>query len=361
MRLKWVLGLGLTALLVSVLATSVAAQEEPPSPYAGLKNPFPWGDSSAQAAGQSIYKQSCLGCHGAKGDGQAAFNFSKPDYGNGLEARPDFYFWVTSEGRLNKGMPPFKSSLSEEKRWQVLSYIRSLGKDSLVSGPSAQPAAENLKGTLSLVTPENAETGQTVVLKGLLKDDNGNPIADANVKFFLREDFFTTGLMEIGEATTDAQGVASLEYIHRRDGKTEIVARYGSSEASTITNIAQGTEPGYETEAGLQFPVVGGHEIIFPRSVLTLRDMDKAPLPAFRLPGGILSWILILVAIVFMIYFTYLRVMYQIFRIPVVSEIRDINTRLMPTLGMAFLATIGLMLILKLLISPYSHLHIPLF
>ena len=352
--------IGLAALFMLMLATTVMAQGEPPAPYAGLKNPFPWTDSSAQAAGLSAYKQSCLGCHGISGDNLAAFDFSKADFAQGLKARPDFYFWVLSEGRMDKGMPAFKS-LSEQQRWQVLTYLGSLAA-AAPSGtaPSAPPVAEGLKGILRLTAPEQTASGQAVTLKATFDDEQGKPVANIPVKFYLNVELFTTGLVEIGQAVTDEQGVAILEYTPRQAGAMAAVARYGASEARATVSVSQGVETTYETEAGIHFPTLGGSPIIYPKSVLDLGPGDAAPLPAFRLPGGIFSWLFILVGTVFMIWFTYFRVMYQIFRIPIVGEIRDVNTRLMPTIGMAIVITIGVVLILKLLISPWSHLHIPL-
>jgi mono/diheme cytochrome c family protein len=129
--------------LLSVLAIAVHAQTEPPSPYAGLKNPFPWSDTAAQEAGKGLYQQSCSGCHGANGGSITRADFSAPDYAQSLEERPDLSFWILSEGRLDKGMPAYKSSLSEEQRWQTLTYLWSLGAEvapPVVSPPPEAPA-----------------------------------------------------------------------------------------------------------------------------------------------------------------------------------------------------------------------------
>lgn len=124
---------GLAAVLIIfllwVLTTAVLAQGEPPSPYAGLQNPFPWSDTSAQETGKGLYQQQCSGCHGADGSNLAGSDFSAASYPRSLEERPDLYFWMLSEGWLDNGMPAYKSSLSEEQRWQVLTYIWSLGEE----------------------------------------------------------------------------------------------------------------------------------------------------------------------------------------------------------------------------------------
>ncbi len=51
-KLKFLSVTALVSLFLTVLATAVLAQEEIPAPYAGLKNPLPWGDVPAQEAGK---------------------------------------------------------------------------------------------------------------------------------------------------------------------------------------------------------------------------------------------------------------------------------------------------------------------
>ena len=358
MKMRIGFGIGLAALFMLLLATSVMAQGEAPPPYAGMKNPFPWDDSSAQAAGLSAYRQSCLGCHGVSGDNLAQADFSKADFTQALQAKPDFYLFVLSEGQ--GGMPAFKSSLSEQQRWQVLTYLGSLSA-AAASTPTAPPIAEGVKGILRLAAPEKAAASQPVTFKATFEDGQGKPVANIPVKFFLSVNLFTTGLAEIGHAVTDSQGVAVLEYTPRQKGQLAVVAQYGTNEARAAVDVNQGVEFVYESEAGLLFPAVGGVSgIIFPKSGLDLGETSNAPVSAFRLPGGIFSWVFILVAIVAMIWATYFRVVYQIFRIPIVNETHGINTRLIPMLGLALVASVGVGLVLKLLISPYTHLHIPL-
>ncbi len=98
--------------------------------------------------------------------------------------------------------------------------------------------------------------------------------------------------------------------------------------------------------------------IFGPKSALELGKMGEAPKSVFRLPGGFLSWLLLLVLAVMLTWATYFRVMYQVFRIPVVSEIRDTNTRLIPLVGLAVVVTLGTILTLMLIHGPYSHLHL---
>ncbi len=352
-------------LFLLVLATAVMAQEVP-APYAGLKNPFPWSDTSSQEAGKGLYQQYCTGCHGANGGNIAGADFSAVDFPRNLEERADFNFWILSEGRLDKGMPPFKSSLSEEQRWQVLTYLWSLGAaaPAEVTPPPAQPPAEGEKGILLLTVPEQAQSGQPVTMSATLRDKEGKPIGNVLVKFSIRMDFFVSGLMEIGDAITNGQGVAVFEYTPQQMGDIQIVARYegdGTSpvETTAMLTLVEVDEPFYQSEIGIQLPVLGEEVFIGPESALELGEMGEAPTSAFRLPGGILSWLLLIAATVMLIWFTYFRVMYQVFRIPIVSEIRDTNTRLVPLVALAVVVALGIFLVLMLITGPYSHFHLP--
>lgn len=101
-----------------------------PVPYQGNRNPVPWENLSAQTAGKGIYEQNCSGCHGAKGDMQPSANFTSRDFRSRLEKESDYFFWRISEGKpvaTGFNMPAFKGLLTEDQRWQVLTYLWSLG------------------------------------------------------------------------------------------------------------------------------------------------------------------------------------------------------------------------------------------
>lgn len=352
-------------LLLLVLATTVFAQGEPPPPYAGLKNLFPWNDTSAQESGEGLYQQYCLGCHGATGGSIASADFSTADYPQSLEERPDLYFWVLSEGRLDKGMPPYKSSVSEEQRWHILTYLWSLGKVASpgVTPSPAKPPTEVENGALLLTAPEQAQSGQPVTLTTVLQDIQGKPIGSAMVKFFIRVEFFTSGLMEIGGVLTNDQGIAVFEYTPRQTGDIQIVARYKEGglkdiETATMISLTENSEPFYQAEAGIRLPAPGQDVFLGPESALELGEKGQAPTSAFRLPGGILSWLLLVVATVALIWFTYFRILYQVFRIPIVSEIRDTDTRLVPLAGLIIVVAMGILLVLMLVTGPYSHFNL---
>ncbi len=98
-----------------------------------IENPYQ-GNSIAEQKGKQLYSKLCWTCHGKQGlgDGPAGKNlkpkpksFASKDVQNQSDGE---LFWKLSNG---KGMMvPYKHSLSEEKRWQLINYIRTLKQGS---------------------------------------------------------------------------------------------------------------------------------------------------------------------------------------------------------------------------------------
>ena len=102
-----------------------------PARAARKKNPIP-ADEKSIAAGKKVYVAQCLSCHGeaGKGDGPAAKdlnpkprNLSDPKI---QEQSDGSIFWKLTEGKAP--MPTFSKLLSEDERWQVINYVRTLKK-----------------------------------------------------------------------------------------------------------------------------------------------------------------------------------------------------------------------------------------
>ncbi len=82
------------------------------------------------AAGKALYTKNCNDCHGKKGKGdgpksgdleKSPRDFTKDDFQKQSDGS---IFWKMTEGR--KPMPSFKKDLTEEQRWQVINYVRTL-------------------------------------------------------------------------------------------------------------------------------------------------------------------------------------------------------------------------------------------
>lgn len=127
-----------------------------PQEYAGLTNPVPSNEESL-ARGAEIYSTNCATCHGdgGMGDGPAAASLNPapaPIAHTSLMLGDSYLFWRISEGGtgepFNSTMPPWKSTLDEQARWDVINYVRALGSgrvspEEVSGGVTFDPAAEN--------------------------------------------------------------------------------------------------------------------------------------------------------------------------------------------------------------------------
>jgi len=122
---------------VSLMAEDSKIGAEPwvaPARAARKANPMT-SDAPTLAAGKELFTQACLPCHGTqgKGDGPAAATLER----NGKPIKPGnlsnpklweqtdgTIFWKVSEGR--SPMPAFQESFSEEQRWKIVTYVRTL-------------------------------------------------------------------------------------------------------------------------------------------------------------------------------------------------------------------------------------------
>jgi len=354
MRSRWSVVLAGGALLAALLiGTAAGAQANVPPPYAGMQNPFPWDDAAAQAAGKTIYQQNCLGCHGVTGNGIASADFSAKDYPGKLETTADLYFWIVSEGSMDTGMPSFKGTMSATQRWQVLTYIWTLGHAPTQPPPSGPPPG----GALAINAVKEVAVGQPLVMSAVLLDTAGRPISGWSVTFATREDFFATALMTVGDALTDDQGIATFTYVPRRAGTTELVASYGPLQASTGTIVTEADVEFYQAEAGIRLPSGGPPVFIGPGSA-TESPVGHAPTSALRLPGGLFSWLWLFVLGLVLIYSVYFRVMYQVLRIPAAGRAVAHSPRLVPQAGLFLIVAMALLTILMILTGPYSHFHL---
>jgi mono/diheme cytochrome c family protein len=78
-----------------------------------------------------LYEKNCLTCHGAKGKGDGpaiGFIESSPTDISAPELQSRMtdgeIFWKITEGR--NPMPSFKKKLSENERWKLVHFVRSL-------------------------------------------------------------------------------------------------------------------------------------------------------------------------------------------------------------------------------------------
>lgn len=100
---------------------------------------------SASNAGRGIYQQNCAACHGMEGRGNGPnsislekkpANLTRPFY---KQYPDDFWFYRISEGVAGTRMPRWAETLTEEQRWYLVAYVKSLSK-----GKSAEETVDNI-------------------------------------------------------------------------------------------------------------------------------------------------------------------------------------------------------------------------
>ena len=129
--------------IIVCLWMAVAAAQSPllknVSPAArGKTNPFS-GSSDAVAAGGRLFEEHCSRCHGsdALGRGKRPSLRSKE-----VQLATDGeLFWLLKNGNLRRGMPSW-SSLPEPTRWQIITYVKSLG-EATSPAPASDPAKKD--------------------------------------------------------------------------------------------------------------------------------------------------------------------------------------------------------------------------
>jgi mono/diheme cytochrome c family protein len=135
----WLMGLAL------VVAAWGATEEAwtAPSRASRKANPVAVDDQSL-ATGKALYAKHCLSCHGATGlgNGPAAKDLEKSP---GDLSKPKMWeqtdgaiFWKITTGK--KPMPSFEALTTEQERWQIVNYMRTLAPKP--ADATSQPSGE---------------------------------------------------------------------------------------------------------------------------------------------------------------------------------------------------------------------------
>src|SRR5215471_8947497 len=94
-----------------------------PAESAARQNPYA-ADPDAVLAGRKLFRRHCAECHGAKAEGtRRAPALTAPRV---QDAQPGAIFWLLTNGSLKQGMPS-SSDLPGQRRWQLVTYLKSLG------------------------------------------------------------------------------------------------------------------------------------------------------------------------------------------------------------------------------------------
>ena len=106
-----------------------------PRPYRGVEVPSAWlASQDARARGAALFRESCVLCHGERGDGRGVRregltsqprNFTDPQWR--ASTSPRRVFFAIREGLHGTAMPSWKA-LSEQESWALTAYVLSLGE-----------------------------------------------------------------------------------------------------------------------------------------------------------------------------------------------------------------------------------------
>ncbi len=158
----------------------------PPVDYTMVVNPVPLGQSTPDPNGNPqgwptwtaaklqdgkvLYIDRCQTCHGCSGNGLGTYAGTKVVTPADFKQEPfrsmpdDQWFWHVSEGIQGSVMPPWRESLTEEQRWEVIHYIQQefanpVERDPDEGDPSGQYA--NVENPLPK-TVETDEAGKRI-------------------------------------------------------------------------------------------------------------------------------------------------------------------------------------------------------
>jgi mono/diheme cytochrome c family protein len=138
MNLRSTALLAFAAILLAGCSFTLAADITPPPDYVSptplptLGPAYPASPPSIET-GAAIFAEKCMPCHGRAGlgDGPQSMQLPVTVPGIGLAdvaraASPADWFKIVSQGNLDRFMPPFAGSLTDQQRWDVVAYALTL-------------------------------------------------------------------------------------------------------------------------------------------------------------------------------------------------------------------------------------------
>jgi mono/diheme cytochrome c family protein len=122
-RSSWAALMSVCAVFLCIAAADGAWLKDVPDADRQKLNPFA-GQNDAIAAGNRIFLDKCAKCHGDDGTGRKKKPSLRTD--RVQKATDGEIFWLLKNGSLKHGMPSW-SAMPEPMRWQVVTFVKSLG------------------------------------------------------------------------------------------------------------------------------------------------------------------------------------------------------------------------------------------
>jgi len=120
-------GLSIAVAVVAALLLSPAAAQNPdfhnaPGSAKELKNPY---EGQQPPNARALFHLRCARCHGENGEGSGNIPPLKVERIKAVT--PGEIFWFITKGDVPNGMPSW-ATLPKQQRWQIVSYVQSLGQ-----------------------------------------------------------------------------------------------------------------------------------------------------------------------------------------------------------------------------------------
>ena len=151
-----------------------------------MTSPLEMNDASVRQ-GKQVFVRYCVTCHGMNGKGET-------DMGDTLEAPPSDltngeWKYGGTDGEVmtlvrdgtELGMPSFKEQLNEQRLWQVVHYLRTIGPEPGIDAPAEEELPENEAG----FSMQSAGLGKRLYMRSCLKCHGGNGKGDTEMREFL--------------------------------------------------------------------------------------------------------------------------------------------------------------------------------
>lgn len=262
MKFLFILVISLSALALTSCDFTLASDITPPPDYVS-PTPMPTLGALYPAVapdvqnGSALFTQNCSACHGDKGlgDGPQSMQLPVPVPGIGLaevarSASPADWFKMVTQGNLDRFMPPFVGALSDQERWDVISYAFTLHTtaDQIAHGKSLFES--NCPGCAGKFTDQTsmAALSENDLVKIIKNGEGGVPAFGKNfsdddayaVAAYLR----TLTFANPSEAAVTTPTASVIETPSTTNGTPEAAANSPSSPAATSvagTGIVSGT------------------------------------------------------------------------------------------------------------------------
>ncbi len=199
--------------------------------YAKVKNPVPMTEQSIKK-GAEFYEKHCIGCHGAGGKGDGNLNLTDDLVIHGDTDGEIFH--VITDGVKGTQMKGFKKELTDEMRWHLVNYVKSLKAAPKTGQVTARPGKHIRQTTLK---------GYTLIYHLLSLAERGEMMK-------AMEGHSVIGLKEVTDMTNHL-----MVYIQKPDGKivtADVAFLLTGPDGKDLRTMTMGMYGGYGADISLK-------------------------------------------------------------------------------------------------------------